>query len=620
MAFFSKLRSAPALIITIVTIAVVALGGGSFLKSRYDENVAQHLLRQSETQRVAWRAVTQMHQIGMEVYFQSMIMQPDVIALLLKAQNADEATQNSVRQALLKRLDGAYATLKKRGVGQLQFHTPQTHSFLRFHSPDRYGDSLVAERPLVVKANTERTPTHGFETGRVISGFRNVFPIITPQGNHLGTVEFSQPFEYIRREMARINPNREYLMILSSRMVLPKIFDENRQYYATSCFGPDWLVEDPKREWADAPPAISPEAMALGKLAIEQQGALEKLEAGQAVAFDVYKAGRHHYTTLTPIYDIDGALNAYLVSFSLAPELDTLSAHYRQQGILLVLFLLAFGVVFYWFLVSRQALKALNGELSDRVKREVGLRISEVKRLSREKELQQALLIQQSKQAEIGSMIGAIAHQWKQPLNSISVMTQTLIDLFEEGDLNKKKLLEHIRQVMKQIAFMTETINDFRSFYKPSKGKERFSLNRAVGSVVDLLKVQLDRHNTQITVTGDDFIQAQGYPSEFKQVVLNLINNAKEAARDRQTPCLITIRIEAKGDKALIRIADNGGGIAPELLPDKLFEPFSSTKGDEGTGIGLSLSRTIIEEKMNGRLTVRNINGGAEFTIELPAA
>ncbi|MGE4295593.1 MAG: ATP-binding protein [Campylobacterales bacterium] len=606
----------------VVALAVLLLwaAGFVFLKARHDESAAQHLLRQSETQRVAWQAVTQMHQVGMEAYFQNYIMQPRVLQLLHRAQNATEAEKNRIRAELLTLLQDAYSTLQKRGVRQLQFHTPQTRSFLRFHQPERYGDSLLAERPLVAKANRELLPTHGFETGRVISGFRNIFPILD-EGVHLGTVELSQPFEFLRRELARVSPNREYLLVLNAQSVLSKIFEENRDFYATSCLGDGWLIEDPKREWPDAPPAVSAESMMLGKQLMSRPENARVLTEGRAVSLPVRSGGRTHYVTLSPIFDVTGELNAYLVSFAGAPELDGLDATLKQQSILLGLFLALFGWLLYRFVSGRHELQALNRDLADRVKREVTLRLKEVERLSHEKELQQALLIQQSKQAEMGGMIGAIAHQWKQPLNTISVMTQTLMDVYEDGDLSRDKLAGHIREVMKQIGFMTDTINDFRSFYKPSRKKEAFSVRRAVQSVLDLLRIQLDRHNTQITLEGDEFIQAEGYPSEFKQVILNLISNAKEAAKEHDGGlCKIDIRIRKEGHLVRIGVTDNGGGIAPELLPDKLFEPFRSTKGEEGTGVGLSLSKTIIEEKMSGRLYARNVEGGAEFTIELPAA
>ena len=243
--------------------------------------------------------------------------------------------------------------------------------------------------------------------------------------------------------------------------------------------------------------------------------------------------------------------------------------------------------------------------------------ITELKRLQKEKEANQALLIQQTKLAELGSMIGVISHQWKQPINTISLLTQMLESDFEDGELDEKAIKEHIKSVNKQISFMVQTMDDFRDFYKPSKEKTSFSIIKVIASVVGLMEGQLLKDKIIVNLTGDETLLALGYSSEFKQVVLNILNNARDAfgsksAKNRN----ISICVESVENTIELTIRDNAGGI-PEAILYTVFDSFVSTKGDKGTGIGLSLAKTIVE-KMNGKISVSNTVDGAEFKIILP--
>jgi signal transduction histidine kinase len=244
-----------------------------------------------------------------------------------------------------------------------------------------------------------------------------------------------------------------------------------------------------------------------------------------------------------------------------------------------------------------------------------------MRKLYKEREIQQAFLIQQSKQAELGSMIGAIAHQWKQPLNNISIYAQSLSDAYEHGELTQMTIDQDVTEILNQVDFMDQTIGDFRDFYKPSKDKSSFSPLSEVRKMNQLLTRNLTVNGIHTEIIGDEKIKITGYPGEFRQVILNLLNNARDAFYERKTVNpWIKISINRKDKKYLILITeDNGGGIPDELLPCRIFESFCSTKGNEGTGIGLSMTKLIVEEKFNGKISVHNTEEGCAFEIELPA-
>ncbi|MBF0339272.1 MAG: GAF domain-containing protein [Nitrospirae bacterium] len=235
------------------------------------------------------------------------------------------------------------------------------------------------------------------------------------------------------------------------------------------------------------------------------------------------------------------------------------------------------------------------------------------------------LLIQQSKMAAMGEMIGLIAHQWKQPLNAISLIAQDLGDAYAYNELDKDYLHNSQTRILQQIQFMSRTIDDFRNFLRPSKEKVAFDLKEAIEEIVSILSPLLLKSNIRLNLScANDManINVTGYPNEFKQVILNLISNARDAIAARvttesKTQQEIQIGIFKESGKTVISIRDSGGGI-PDDIFGRIFEPYFTTKSsDDGTGIGLYMAKTIIETNMNWKLSVRNIDNGAEFRIEI---
>ncbi|MCG6551202.1 MAG: PAS domain-containing sensor histidine kinase [Candidatus Magnetominusculus sp. LBB02] len=242
----------------------------------------------------------------------------------------------------------------------------------------------------------------------------------------------------------------------------------------------------------------------------------------------------------------------------------------------------------------------VNEEIKDKLKRE-------------------QIFVQQSKLATMGEMIAVIAHQWRQPLNVIALIIQDIEDAFGYEGLDNDYLGRAVKSVFEQINFMTKTIDDFRNFLRPSKEKISFSLSTAIEETVFINEAMLRRKDIAVVFEKDDDYEITGYPNEFKHVILNLLNNARDAILSSNKDCGGKIDIGLKKDDniIIITVSDNGGGIPPALI-DKIFEPYFTTKPEqEGTGIGLYMSMTIIENRMGGRLKAKNTIGGAEFAIEL---
>lgn len=233
------------------------------------------------------------------------------------------------------------------------------------------------------------------------------------------------------------------------------------------------------------------------------------------------------------------------------------------------------------------------------------------------------LLIQQNKLAEIGEMIASIVHQWKEPLVELSALVQKIEYYYSIDEIDRKMMSDSVKLSMKHIKYMSDTIDDFRNFLKPSIEKDNFDIKIVFQEIFEILSRELFYYNIPISVRYlpiTEVIYIDGYKNELKQVFLNIINNAKNKivnkANKEKFEGHIEIIVEKKNTYVNIKILDNAGAI-DEKIVDKIFNPFFTTKPD-GMGYGLYISKTIIEDKMSGKISVENKGDNVSFLIKLP--
>ncbi|MDY0403204.1 FIST N-terminal domain-containing protein [Sulfurovum sp.] len=231
------------------------------------------------------------------------------------------------------------------------------------------------------------------------------------------------------------------------------------------------------------------------------------------------------------------------------------------------------------------------------------------------------LLLHQSKLAQMGEMINMIAHQWRQPLNTISSVSSSLLLKSQLHILDQGILESKLRDINTYIEHLSTTINDFREFFRPNREKEITDIVEVISSLKSIIGDQLNSDNISLEIIIEHPLKPIfSYPNEIKQVILNLIKNATDAINSHCTAKgKITIHVKASGKYISISITDNGGGI-PAGIREKVFEAYFTTKEKDGTGIGLYMSNVIVKQHLNGSLAFHNTHDGTAFVIKLPAA
>ena len=269
---------------------------------------------------------------------------------------------------------------------------------------------------------------------------------------------------------------------------------------------------------------------------------------------------------------------------------------------------------------AEKLIQELNQNLTKRVEEETEKRLQ-----------QERLLARNARLAAMGEMIGAIAHQWRQPLTSIWATIQTIRMAWERQRVDDAFLRNAEADTKKQITYMSDTIEDFRNFFSPDKIYERFDIRDKIQDVAQLVSVQFANSGVAIQIVDnspDTPLYVSGYQNEFKQSVLNLVSNAFDAvveaeannngpANDSERIGVVTIAVTGEQDAVIIEVRDTGCGIPPEYA-DKIFEPYFTSKSEgKGTGIGLYMSKLIIEESLGGRLSFESGPDGTVFRIAL---
>lgn len=269
------------------------------------------------------------------------------------------------------------------------------------------------------------------------------------------------------------------------------------------------------------------------------------------------------------------------------------------------------------YLKSRDEIVMITSDITQDIKYQDELKRQVEIEVAKQTE-QYEIMCHQSRLAAMGEMIDSIAHQWRQPLNGLGLIVQGLRHMSDNDRLNKEMLEEIEDEIMEKITYMSQTIDDFSSFFRISKKKESFDVLHSIEDAIRLIDVQLKSNSIKVKIILENGVPRDvvGFPNEFKQVIMNIVHNAMTAIiGNNKKEGLINIELTYRDARLNICICDNGGGIDASNF-EKIFDPYFTTR-ENGSGIGLYMSKVIIEHHMQGFLTVQNHNDGTKFCIEL---
>ncbi|AZV46431.1 hypothetical protein C3L23_03855 [Nautilia sp. PV-1] len=329
-------------------------------------------------------------------------------------------------------------------------------------------------------------------------------------------------------------------------------------------------------------------------------------------------------TLLYPVVKFNRVDYIIVVDFSVLPlilinkNLEILKGNLKVIIFIMIMSVIIL-VIFLFYDWKRQRemqklineLQILNDTLEDKVKEEI--------EKNREKEKQ---LILQSRMALMGELLSMIAHQWRQPLNVMGLVVSKLKLRSQLGALTDVEIKEAISKIDEMIKHLSNTIDDFRKFYRKEDDLKSVKLYDIINQTLNIAKASIENKNIQIKLNINCPKELKTFPNELKQVLLNIIKNAEDILVERKikNPYIeISAYFDKKEKLCVLEIKDNAGGIREDII-DKIFNPYFTTKDERnGTGLGLYMSKQIVEERLKGRLIAYNDDKGAVFRIELKA-
>ena len=534
--------------------------------------------------------------------FDTKINKPEILKLF-KERKRDE---------LFNLLSSDYKLIKNYNISQLHFHTNENISFLRMHRPLKFGDDLSNIRPTVRYVNKTNKFISGFEEGRIFNGFRFVYPL-SYENQHIGSVEISFSGLFFIEEVLK-NYNLRANLFINKEVVLKKVFNSEHSNYIDSSLNGYYfqksIVERLKKEFPEYKQDLFSKK--------QQKFIQSKILKGKP--FSLYQDDTKNSITFIPL------INPITKDIVAALKIDSHDKFIESQlanmfVIKIVLVILIAIIIFtlyriYFFQrdlksqikVKTKELEELNKNLKDIIAKEI------IKNKEKDE-----LMIAQSRHAAMGEMISMIAHQWRQPIAVISMAVNNILIDIELGMVDEEQLTEIANDILEQTNHLSKTIDDFKDFFKPGKKKELIKVNDVIEESMKIIGKSLENNNIELIKEFDSSISIDTFSRELLQVILNLLKNAKEALIDNQiAKKKIIVRTFDENGFITIEICDNGKGI-DETIKDNIFQPYFSTKEEKmGTGLGLYMSKTIIEKHIKGILDFYNKDDGVCFFIKIP--
>jgi len=521
--------------------------------------------------------------------------------ILLRSKQIKEALFKHNRLKLQELVKPSFKLLQKDNpyLKIMTFRLDDGTALLRLHRPDMYGDTLHEGRKIVIETNRDHTFHSGFEVGKLKMTYRLLTPVFL-QDTYIGSLEIGVEPEFIIESLKKIS-HFEYALLVQSEYTQAaqdlKVLGETKEYYMLK--GSPLFINK------------------LHEIDIDKDD-------------EEITSGKHHYLIKSNFFlkdHTDKKIARFLIAYNTDPFIQKTERllydtfYFISITLILLILILRTGFNYFIsrFIKAKQELQTLNQELESRVKEEVD-----------KNRMQEQQMLHQSRLAQMGELMSMIAHQWRQPLASINAI-QTNITLRLEMnafDLSTTQgqedmsdyTKEHLAKIEKTVIGLSHTIDDFKDFYKPSQKKSIYPLHEPIDKACALIQASFKRHEIQLKTNFDESLKFNFHLNEMTQVILNLLQNSIDEFLEHKTDqASISLRTYQDDNNALkIEICDNGQGVDEEIA-DKIFEPYFSTKTSKnGSGLGLYMSKMIIEGHHSGSFHLHQEKGTTCFVISFP--
>lgn len=538
--------------------------------------------------------------------------------LLMLDREAVSAFEKRDREALLK-ICLPYLkymhTIYPDSAVAFNFHLPDGNMFLRVQDPKRFGDNNLKARPMLRAVLEKRAPASGIEVCSKNISQRYLQPIFV-NGTLTGVIEIGVDISFIANRVASISSMRNVVLMnqkTSNLLNCGKVNGFKAEYFNNS-------------------------GIPLEKLFNKNSDTITRETV-------THKSGEYEIIKSFDIIDFSGDTAGRMLFLNKTSGLT----HWYREHIIRALLICAAGIILIIMVASRgflDSITELEKEHDENISKLKEINLSLEDRVRREVEncrMKDQIINQQQKVADMGLMLSALAHHWRQPINAVGLYVQDLSEAYKNNELNTEYIEEFERKNMNLLNKLSDSIDRYRSFFEPSVEKTDFEVIKVFGEINEMLSAALSSSSVKLTMSckcsDKEFdcvmldriphcefkgTRIKGFLNEFKQTLLNIIYNSIDAINERYTKeengvkdGQINISLRVTEISITITISDNGTGI-PEDIIDKVFNPFFTTKEEgKGTGIGLYMAKTVIEKYMCGSLTAKNSGKGTIMEIML---
>lgn len=513
---------------------------------------------------------------------------------LYEIQNQENSQLNDLtREAIYTALKKRFIQLESQNITSINIILPNNTIYLKMKNPKSFGESLSNLRHLPSKVNETKTALDSFETGEKGSGFRFAYPIFY-NDIYVGLMCFTYDASAITSNIMRD------FYVLSNFYIDEKYMDKDyveksKQYFPSNHEG--FLFNKRVLDVLKKVSRKELEQIILPKSVSDVTHKNFSLQISKTIYDKDHKIA---ITTIPIIHKLTNEIQAVLTIRSDGDTIATIEKNYTIITILSIILIGAIYLIIYIIYTKIQ---------KDKAQTEYNY-------------LQEKRSLEQAKFAQMGEMIGNIAHQWRQPLSTISTTSSGMkLSLELNGSISNEDMIRNLDMITNTCQHLSTTINHFMNFIKEKREIRTVIIQERIKETLSIVNASLqNNHITVYTQLNEETpLQIQLVLGELSQVLINLINNSKDAFNNiEQDERWIKITCNEHNSKAIITVEDNAGGISEDIL-DRIFDPYFTTKHQsQGTGIGLYMSKNIIEKHLQGKLYAQNTKDGALFTIELP--